>query len=167
MGLFEDVWNWIKSKVQYLIDSAISNVKTWARNTINAAIAGIQKVYNYFYDYITNVYNTTKKYITNVYNYVTENITNVVNNITEYVTNVTNVTKQYITNVIGSSKEWVLDQLANERSWTRNFFLLMDPTGFLKDPLSHIKAAFDIQRQVAETAVIRSFWEGLEEGLAE
>ena len=58
MGLFEDVWNWIKSKVQYLINSAISSVKTWTLNVINTAIAGIQKVYNFFYDYTTNVFNT-------------------------------------------------------------------------------------------------------------
>jgi len=61
-----------------------------------------------------------------------------------------------------------LDQgLADNREWTTNFFKLMDPTGFLKDPLSYISAAFGIQRLIAETLVVRSFWEGFEEGLIE
>lgn len=57
--------------------------------------------------------------------------------------------------------------LADNREWMENFGKLMDPVGFLKDPLGYISAAFGIQRLLAETLVVRSFWEGFEEGLAE
>ena len=48
-----------------------------------------------------------------------------------------------------------------------NMFLLMDPMGFLKDPTGFINVVFGVQRKIAEETVIRSFWEGFEEGLEE
>jgi len=55
--------------------------------------------------------------------------------------------------------------LADNREWAENFFKLMDPTGFLKDPLGYINAAFAIQGEIANTLAVKSFWEGFEEGL--
>ncbi|MBA7630978.1 hypothetical protein ES703_38505 [subsurface metagenome] len=57
--------------------------------------------------------------------------------------------------------------LADNREWMRNFGKLMDPTGFLKDPLGTVSAAFAIWRLAADHVVVKSFLEGFEEGLAE
>ena len=167
MGLFEDIWDWMKSLVQGLINAALYNFKYWVNNAIKAAIGAIDwaitnitnvvnNVYNTVKKYTTNVYNTTKQYITNSYTYVTESITNNISHVNENVTN-----------VIGASKEWVGEQLRDERAWTRSFFKLMDPTGFLTDPIGTIKAVFTLQREIAGHAVVKSFWEGFEEGLEE
>jgi len=61
-----------------------------------------------------------------------------------------------------------IDQgLADNREWMGNFAKLMDPMGFLKDPIGFINAAFAIQGEIANTVAVKSFWEGFEEGLAE
>jgi len=57
--------------------------------------------------------------------------------------------------------------LAENREWMTNFAKLMDPMGFLKDPLGYISAAFQVQRAIASQTVVKSFWEGFEEGLTE
>jgi len=61
-----------------------------------------------------------------------------------------------------------LDQgLADNREWMGNFAKLMDPQGFLKDPVGFINAAFALQGEIANNLAVKSFWEGFEEGLAE
>jgi len=167
MGLLSDIWDGIRGKVKALIDSAFTNFKPWVRARISDAIAGIRQVTNYITEHITNVYKTVKEYITNVYNTVNEYVTKVYNNVTNYVTNKYVTTNEYITNVVGASREWVEEELAENRAWMLSFAKLMDPQGFLKDPIGYIKAAFDIQRGVAQNLVVKSFWEGFEEGLAE
>ena len=57
--------------------------------------------------------------------------------------------------------------LADNREWMGNFAKLMDPQGFLKDPVGFINAAFAIQGEIANTVAVKSFWEGFEEGLQE
>jgi len=57
--------------------------------------------------------------------------------------------------------------LADNREWMGNFAKLMDPMGFLKDPVGFINAAFAIQGEIANTVAVKSFWEGFEEGLEE
>lgn len=57
--------------------------------------------------------------------------------------------------------------LEDNREWTTNFLKLMDPTGFLKDPLGTVSAAFALWKVAADSVIIDSFREGLEEGLAE
>ena len=167
MSLLSWIWDGIKAKVRYLINSIVDPFKKWVYKKVSELWTAIENAGGTIIKYITNVYKTVEEYITNVYNYLTQHITNIVNNITENITNnITNITKN-ITNVVGASTAWVREQLADERSWTRNFVKLMDPTGFLKDPIGTIKAAFSIQRKIAETTIIRSFWKGFEEGLEE
>ena len=61
-----------------------------------------------------------------------------------------------------------LDQgLADNREWMGNFAKLMDPMGFLKDPVGFINAAFALQGEIANNLAVKSFWEGFEEGLVE
>jgi len=61
-----------------------------------------------------------------------------------------------------------LDQgLADNREWMGNFAKLMDPQGFLKDPVGFINAAFALQGEIANNLAVKSFWEGFEEGLEE
>ena len=145
MGLFEEIWNWMKSLVQGLINKSLATFKYWVNAAIKSAINAVDWVVTNITNVVNNVYNTVKKYTTNVYN----------------------TTKQNVTNVIGASREWVGEQLRDERAWTRSFFKLMDPTGFLTDPIGTIKAVFTLQREIAGHAVVKSFWEGFEEGLEE
>lgn len=178
MGLFSDIWDWCKSKVQGLINSAISGVKTWAKNTINSAIAGIQKVYNYVSEIVNNVYNTFTEYITNVYNSVSEyisnvvnnvynyvsnvynttvqNITNTINNITKYVTNITKVYKNYVTNITGTTTEWVMGYIAQ-----------IIPADFIRDPWGYLQAAFGKFIETWILGVTGDLAEGLQAGATE
>ena len=167
MGLLSDVWDYCRSKVKDLIDSSLTSFKSWVNARIIDAVDSIRKVYNYVSNYVTNVYNNVSNYISNTYNTFKDYITNVYNNVTKYVTNKYITTNEYITNVIGASIEWVEDGLADNREWMRNFAKLMDPQGFLKDPIGYINAAFSIQGEIANTLAVRSFWEGFEEGLEE
>jgi len=167
MGLLSDLWDDIKSKVSSLISSAASDVKSWTRKRISDAIDAVDWVINNITKYVTNVYKTVTEYVTNVYNYVTEHITNVVNNITKNITNhITNITEN-ITHVVGVTREALDEGLADNREWMRNFGKLMDPAGFLKDPLGTVSAAFAIWGLAANHTIVKSFWEGFEEGLAE
>ena len=167
MGLLSDVWDYCRSKVKDLIDSSLTSFKGWVNTRISDAIDGIRKVYNYVSNYVTNVYNNVSNFITNTYDNVSNYITNVVENVTKYVTNVYNTTSQYITNVVGASTGWVEEKLEENREWMRNFAKLMDPGGFLKDPLGYISAAFQVQSAMAGSVAVESFLEGFEEGLAE
>ena len=165
MSLFSEIWDYVKTKVNDLIAGAVTDLKTWALNRIASAIDAVDWIINNVTKYVTNVYKTVTEYVTKVYNTVNEYVTNVYNNVTKYVTNKYYETNQYITNIVGASTEWVTQKLQENREWMTNFAKLMDPTGFLKDPLGFISAAFEIQRLLAETLVVRSFWMGFEEGL--
>ena len=178
MGLLSDVWDYVRSKVKDLIAGSVTDLKVWVQNRIASAIDAVDWVVKNVINYVTNVYNTVKEYVTNVYNTVNEYITNVVENVTKYVsnvynttnqyiTNVTNNTTQYITNVIGVTQAALDKALADNRGWMQNFFKLMDPGGFLKDPLGFINAAFAIQGEIVNNLAVKSFWEGFEEGLTE
>lgn len=167
MGLLSDVWDYVRTKVNDLISSAVSDVKNWAKEKISAAIDAVDWVINNITKYVTNVYNTVEEYITNVYETVEVYITNVYETVTKYVTNVYNTTDQYITNVIGASQEWVEEKLNENREWMRNFVKSMDPTEFLKDPPTYISGLFSILALGRETGMAASFLAGLEEGLEE
>ena len=135
-------------------------VKAWVLENVPGWVLEWGTVVN---NLITNVVEN----ITNVYNDLSEYVTNVYNNVTEQITNVFNDTYNYVTNVIGVTQE-ILDRgLADNREWMTNFAKLMDPMGFLRDPLGYIKAAFAVQGEIANNLVVKSFWEGFEEGLAE
>ena len=167
MGLLSWIWDGIRAKVKALIDSATAKIKDWARGFVKAAINAVDWVVNNITKIVTNIYKTVEEYITNVYNYVTENITNVVNNITENITNnITNITKN-ITNVIGASKEWVKERLIKNREWMENFVKLLVPIGFTSDPVGYVKAIINIWKDPWMNSVVKSFWMGFEEGLAE
>ena len=167
MSVLSEIWDYVKTKVSDLIAGAVTDLKVWVRNRIESAIDAVDWIVKNITNYITNVYTTVKEYVTNVYNYVTEEITNVYNNITKYVTNKYVTTNEYITNVIGASIEWVEERLADNREWMRNFAVLMDPSGFLKDPVGFINAAFAIQGEIVNSLAVKSFLEGFEEGLVE
>jgi len=111
---------------------------------------------NYWGDIINNVYNTTEEYITN-------NITNV----TEQIDNTYNEITKIYNQTIGASAEWVNEQLVATRAWMENYAILMDPSGFLQDPLGYINAAFGVQQEILGLDMVESFWTGFEEGLAE
>ena len=168
--------------VEGLFAQVVAAVKVWALenmpewvvewgqniyNTVTNIVENITNVYNEFAEYVTNVYNDTYEYISNSYNYWTEYITNSYTYWTEEVTNIYNNTYQNITNVVGASMEWVDQKLQENRDWMMNFAKLMDPMGFLKDPVGFINAAFAIQGEIANNLAVKSFWEGFEEGLAE
>jgi len=153
---------------------ALENMPGWVLewgqniyNTVTNIVENITNVYNEFAEYVTNVYNDTYEYISNSYNYWSEYITNSYTYWTEEVTNIYNNTYQNITNVVGASMEWVDQKLQENRDWMMNFAKLMDPMGFLKDPLGFINAAFALQGEIANNLAVKSFWEGFEEGLAE
>ena len=168
--------------VEGLFAQVVAAVKVWALenmpewvvewgqniyNTVTNIVENITNVYNEFAEYVTNVYNDTYEYISNSYNYWSEYITNSYTYWTEEITNIYNNTYQNITNVVGASMEWVDQKLQENRDWMMNFAKLMDPMGFLKDPVGFINAAFAIQGEIANTVAVKSFWEGFEEGLVE
>lgn len=166
MGILSDVWDYVRSKVKALIASAVTELKPWVRARIASALDAVDWVINNITKYITNVYKTFEEYVTNIYNtveeYITNNITNITKNITNNITNI----NEYITNIIGITQDALDQGLADNREWMRNFWKLMDPTGFLKDPLGTVSAAFAIWSLAANNLAVKSFWEGFEEGLA-
>ncbi|GAI85920.1 unnamed protein product, partial [marine sediment metagenome] len=95
-------------------------------------------------EYISNVYNTVNKYVTNVSNTFNEYITNVTKVYKEYITNNSYTTIKYITNVIG----------------------VLDPMGFLKDPLGYIQGAFNNFIDFWVHGLVGSLAEGLQTGFA-
>jgi len=136
-------------------------------NTVTNIVENITNVYNDLREYVTNKYYDMREYVTNRYYDLRKYVTNVYNDTYQYLTqNITNIV-QNITNVIGASTEWVDERLADNREWTVNFFKLMDPTGFLKDPLGTVSAAFALWKLAADNVVVESFLAGFEEGLAE
>lgn len=167
MSLFSEMWDYVRSKVNSLIGSSISNLKYWVNARISDAISSIRKVYNYFYEYVTNVYNTVEKYITNVYETINKYITNVYETTKKYITNVYNTTNSYITNVVGASREWVDTRFVDMKAYVDSRIALLDPTGFSTDPFAYISGIFSILGLAKETKMIESFLAGFEEGLAE
>ena len=145
MGLFADIWNYMKGLVQDLIDAALETFKYWVNEAIQAAINAVDWV-------VTNVYN----FIDNSVHYIDESIHYWGDQIT-----------QNVTNVVGASIEWVTEGLAKNREWTINFLKLSDPFGFLKDPMGYINAAFNVFINPWGHGIVKSFWEGFEEGLEE
>ena len=167
MSLFFLVWAGIKPKVKALIDRAMETLKDWVRPYVKTAIDALRRVHQTFTTVINNAYTTVNQFFSNVYNNVTKRIYQTITNVNKFVTNqITNVSN-FITNVTGVDMAWVRQQLIDERSWLRNTLKLMDPMGFLTDPLGHIRAALDVQQQIAQATIVKSFWEGFEEGLAE
>jgi len=166
MSILDDLISGLKSWVRNVVDSAISGLKAWTRNLVKAAIDAVDWTLSYISEYITNVYKTFNEYITNVSNTFNEYISNVVNNFTTYVTNVYNTTQKYITNVTKYFNTYVTNVYGINEAWVRNFFKLMDPTGFLKDPLGYIQGAFNNFIDFWIHGTIRSLAEGLQIGLA-
>ena len=175
MGLFSDIWDWMKSKVKALIDAATATLKTWARGlidgvrsfaegvqaTLGKAISSLRGAWDSFrtstlpalWRAIENAGTWITQYISNIYNTVVQNISNVVNNITKYVTNVYNTTKQYITNVTGATTEWVMGYIAK-----------IIPADFIRDPWGYLQAAFGKFIETWVLGVAKAFGEGLLEG---
>jgi len=166
-GLFAQVIAAVQTWVMGLMPEWVLEWGQNIYNTVNNIVENITNVYNDLREYVTNVYNNVYETIENTYNTFREYVTNVYNYLTEEITNVYNNTYNYFSEVIGASVEWVEERLADNREWTTNFFKLMDPGGFLKDPVGFINAAFAIQGEIANTLAVRSFWMGFEEGLAE
>lgn len=166
MTILDDLINGLKSWVRNVVDAAISGVKDWVRGFVKAAIAAVDWVVTNITKYVTNVYNSLSEYVTNVYNTVNEYITNVVHNITENITNIVNNTIKYITNVTKVYKEYVTNIYGINEAWVRNFFTLMDPTGFLRDPLGYIQGAFTNFIDFWVHGLVKSLAEGLQIGLA-
>jgi len=167
MGLFEDIWDWIKSKVQGLINSSLTTFKSWVNSAIKSAINAVDWIITNVTKYIDN----SITYIDKSLNYWGDQITQYIDNSTHYWGDILNETfidaRQYITNVIGVTQAALDKALADNRGWMQNFFKLMDPGGFLKDPLGFINAAFAIQGEIVNNLAVKSFWMGFEEGLTE
>ena len=164
-GLFAQVVAAVKA---WFIANLPDWVLKWGKvinNWITNVTENITNVVNNITEKITNVYNTVKEYVTNVYNYVTEKIYNTIQNITKNITNVYNTTKQYITNVVGASTEWVNDRIAGVRTYVDNAVAGIDTVGFFKDPLGYIGTAFNKLIGSWVHGIVKSFWEGFEEGL--
>jgi len=136
--------NWITNVTEY-VTNVYNTVNEYVTNVVNNITEAITNVYNDLREYVTNVYNTTREYITNVYNTINEYVSNVTNVFNEYVTNNLYETTQYITNVIG----------------------VLDPQGVLKDPQGYIGGVFNLLIAPFTHGIIKSFWEGFEEGLEE
>jgi len=166
-GLFAQITAAVQTWVMELMPGWVLEWGQNIYNTVNNIVENITNVYNDLREYVTNVYNNVYETIENTYNTFREYVTNVYNYLTEEITNIYNTTNEYVTNIIGASVEWVEEMLAANREWMVNFTKLMDPMGFLKDPIGYINAAFAIQGEIANTLAVQSFWEGFEEGLAE
>ena len=139
-----------------VIQNFITNVTEEITNVYNYVTENITNVINEFSEYVTNVFNTFNEYISNVYNYVTQNITNVLNTFNEYVSNVYNYVTQNITN---NAYETI--------TYVTNVIGVLDPFGFLKDPMGYITGAWNLLIDPWAHGIVKSFWEGLEEGLEE
>ena len=166
-GLFAQVVAAVKA---WVLQNMPDWLLEWGRvvnNWITNVVEEITNVYHYITEEITNIVNNTYKYVTKVYKTFEDYVTNVYNYVTKEITNVYNNTYQNITNVIGITQQVLDKAIADNREWAVNFFKLMDPTGFLKDPLGTVKAAWFFWASAADEAVVKSFWEGFEEGLEE
>ena len=167
MGLFEDIWDWMASKVQGLINASLTTFKYWVNAAIKAAIGAVDWVVTNITNVVNNVYNTVKKYITNVYETINKYITNISKYITEEITNVYNTTEQFITNVTKNITNITNNDIVNITKNITNVIGVLDPMGFLKDPRGYITAMFDLLIAPRGHGIVKSFWEGLEEGLEE
>lgn len=167
MGLLEDIWAMIRGLVDALIHSIVDPIQKWVQNAISSiwtTISAVQTAWGYFtsktlpdlWNAIREAGNNFVTYVENIYNntytYVTQEITNVTQNI--YRTYQT--TEQYITQVIGASEEWV-----------QNFVAGLIPADFVKDPLGYMQTAFNGFIEYWIHGAVKSFQEGLEEGLRE
>ena len=166
-GLFAQVIAAVETWVMALMPGWVLEWGQNIYNTVNNIVENITNVYNDLREYVTNVYNNVYETIENTYNTFREYVTNVYNYLTEEITNIYNTTNEYVTNIIGASVEWVEEMLANNREWVVNFFKLMDPMGFLKDPMGTVSAAFALWKLAADNVIVESFLEGFEEGLEE
>lgn len=166
-GLFAQVVaalkTWIMENIQPWLESWGRVVNNWITNVVEE----ITNVYNYVTENITNVINEISEYITNVYNTVEEYITNVSNYVTENITNVHNTVNEYVTNIIGVSEDLLADRITGVTAWVVDFFKMMDPIGFLKDPKGYITGVWNLLIDPWAHKLVKSFWEGFEEGLEE
>jgi len=167
MGLFEDIWDWMASKVQGLINASLTTFKSWVNAAIKAAINAVDWVVTNITNVVNNVYNTFKEYITNVYNTVNEYLANVYNTVNEYVTNVSNTFNEYITNTTEYITKKYYNDTYNTIQYITNVIGVLDPLGFLKDPTGYITGVWNLLIDPWAHGIVKSFWEGLEEGLAE
>lgn len=178
MGLFSDIWDWMKSKVEGLINAALTKFKSWVNGAIKAAINAVDWVItnvsefidnsihyideslNYWGDQITQFIDNSIHYVDESIHYwgdqVTQYVTNVVNNVTNYVTNVTKVFKTYVTNVTGTTTEWVMGYIAK-----------IIPADFIRDPWGYLLAAFNKFVDVWVHGLVKDFGEGLYAGATE
>ena len=167
MSLLSWIWDGIKAKVRYLVNSIVDPFKKWVYAKVDDLWEAIKNAGSTIIQYITKVYKTVEEYITNVYNYVTENIYNTINNITQNITNTINNITQNITNVTKNITQNITNINGATQDWVRNFAKLLVPIGFTSDPVGYVKAIINIWKDPWMNSVVKSFWEGFEEGLAE
>lgn len=62
-------------------------------------------------------------------------------------------------------RSFISNEFVDFAGWVEGLFAVLDPLGFLKDPLGYIKAAFDTLIEPWAGKLIESFLAGFEEGL--
>lgn len=166
MGLFEDLWDWIKGLVKELIDWALFGVRQWVLNVVDVLISPIKKTIEGIQKYITNVTNALTKLIDNVSSSLTKYIDNVSHSLTKYIDNVSSKLGETLTNAVSNLTKWVETGFTNLFTYIDERLRLWDPTEFLRNPLGYISTAFGNLIQVYVYGAAESLGEGINAGLA-
>lgn len=165
-----------------LFAQVVAAIKTWMLKNlpdwllkwgkyIDNTITYLDKSINYWGDQITQYVDNSINYWGDVIEktfidarqWIDNSITNIDRSVHQYFTDA----RQYITNVIGVSDEVLNQRLIDTTKWVRDFFKLMDPMSFLEDPFGFIDTGFNTLIAPWAEGIVKSFWEGFEEGQAE
>jgi len=71
---------------------------------------------------------------------------------------------QNITNIIGVSQDILENRLVDFAAWVHGLLSELDPHNVLPDPQGYIATAFNTLIAPWVEGIVRSFWEGFEEG---
>lgn len=167
MGLFEDIWNWMKSLVQALINKSLETFKFWVNKAIQSAIDAVNWVITNVYNFIDNSINYIDESINYWGDQITQYITNVQNTYNQFITNVNNTYNDFITNVTNVYNQYTTNNTYQTIQHITNIIGVLDPLGFLKDPRGYITGVFNLLIAPWSHGLVKSFTEGFEEGLEE
>ena len=157
----------MKSKVQDVVNASLKTFKYWVNTAIDAAIGAIDWTITNVSQFITNVQKTYNDFITNTFNTINQIITNVQNTYNNFITNVSNTFNEYITNVTEVYNRYVTNKTYQTIQYVTNVIGVLDPLGFLKDPRGYITGVWNLLIDPWAHGIVKSFYEGLEEGLEE
>jgi len=165
MGLFEDLWDWVKGLVQQLIEWALSGFRLWVLNVVDVLIAPIKSTIDGIQKYVSNVINALTTFIEKVHADLTVYIDNAAGNLTTYIESVSSTLGENITKAVKNATEWAETRLADLRSYVDEKIRLWDPTDFLRDPLGYIGTAFNNLIEVYVYGAAEGLGEGIQAGL--